>query len=320
MHSSSKRLLRCPDCHAQALRFDSDEVICSACGAVFPRMGGRPVLVRHDNQLFPRSRYRSVPRRTASPPARSLRSHAREKLPPLASNLRFAENLRRFGADLRSGKDFSLVLVVGSGTQREWLARYVGAEDRAEFIFCDVAASATVDVFTDAHELPFVDGVFDGAIAMAVLEHVMYPERVVAELHRVLAPDGLIYTEIPFIQQVHEGAYDFTRYTLSGHRRLMNHFAEIDSGMIAGPGSALAWSIENFVLAFTSRRWLRLFAKAVVRIAFAWLKHFDRLLMEKPQAMDGACATFFYGRRSDSVVPDEAIIDRYVGAKHLEHV
>jgi hypothetical protein len=31
------------------------------------------------------------------------------------------------------------------------------------------------------------------------------------------------------MQQVHEGAYDFTRYTLSGHRRLFNGFTETSS-------------------------------------------------------------------------------------------
>jgi len=38
---------------------------------------------------------------------------------------------------------------------------------------------------------------FDGAIAQAVLEHVADPYRCVAELHRVLKPDALVYAEIP---------------------------------------------------------------------------------------------------------------------------
>ena len=74
-------------------------------------------------------------------------------------------------------------------------------------------------VLGDAHDLPFVDAAFDAAVIQAVLEHVVDPQRVVAELHRVLREDGVLYSEVPFMQQVHEGAYDFTRYTDLGHRR-----------------------------------------------------------------------------------------------------
>jgi len=58
--------------------------------------------------------------------------------------------------------------------------------------------------------------VFDAVWIQAVLEHVLDPVRVVAEIHRVLRPGGLVYSEIPFMQEVHEGAYDFTRFRLSG--------------------------------------------------------------------------------------------------------
>ncbi len=50
------------------------------------------------------------------------------------------------------------------------------------------------------------------------------PERVVSEIARVLKPAGMVYSEIPFMQQVHEGAYDFTRFTDSGQRWLFRQF------------------------------------------------------------------------------------------------
>ncbi len=49
------------------------------------------------------------------------------------------------------------------------------------------------------------------------------------EIHRVLKDDGIVYADTPFMQQVHEGAYDFTRFTLSGHRWLFKNFALLDS-------------------------------------------------------------------------------------------
>ncbi len=84
------------------------------------------------------------------------------------------------------------------------------------------------------------DESFDGVICQAVLEHVLDPYRCVEEIHRVLRPNGLVYAETPFMQQVHGGTHDFTRFTHLGHRRLFRKFAEVDSGVVCGPGMALA--------------------------------------------------------------------------------
>ena len=71
-----------------------------------------------------------------------------------------------------------------------------------------------------------------------MLEHVLEPELVVAEIHRVLMPDGLVYAGTPFMQQVHEGPYDFMRFTESGHRWLFRRFERLASGATGGPGAA----------------------------------------------------------------------------------
>ena len=51
------------------------------------------------------------------------------------------------------------------------------------------------------------------------------------EIYRVLKSDGIVYIETPFMQQVHGGKYDFTRFTYLGHRRLFARFQEIESGI-----------------------------------------------------------------------------------------
>lgn len=68
-----------------------------------------------------------------------------------------------------------------------------------------------------------------------MLEHVAYPEQVVREMSRVVKAGGLAYSEFPFMQQVHEGAYDFTRMSMSGHRLLFREFEEISSGSSCRP-------------------------------------------------------------------------------------
>jgi hypothetical protein len=147
----------------------------------------------------------------------------------------------------------------------------------------------------------------------------MYPEKVASEISRVLVDGGMLYSELPFMQQVHEGAYDFTRYTLSGHRRLFNQFEELDAGMVAGPGTALVWAFENFSASFFSNAHARKGAKLLTRCATFWLKYFDYFLVGRPAAMDGASCTFFFGVKDKVGVADSEIIERYVGGKTLSH-
>jgi hypothetical protein len=100
---------------------------------------------------------------------------------------------------------------------------------------------------------------------------------------------------------------------------LLNNFEEIEAGMVAGPATALVWSIENFFLAFVSRRRSRAVVKGMTRLCFSWLKHLDFCLRNRPAAMDGASCTYFLGRRAEVPVGDDQIISRYVGAQDLHH-
>lgn len=289
-------------------------MVCTRCKTAFPLAQGRPVLIRTDNDVFPRSSYL-----TATPQATTSHLSIVARLaPPRSVNLSYRRNLRAFAAAL--GKEGATsVLVIGAGSQKSWLDKFFSDSPTIRVVYSDVDIRGKVDLFCDAHELPFLDETFDGVIASAVLEHVVYPERVAAEMHRVLVRAGLIYSEVPFLQQVHEGAYDFTRYTLSGHRRLLNHFEELSSGVVAGPGTTLAWAIEHFALCCTPQPLLSA-VRLAVRVALFWLKYFDHLFGQTPAAADGASCTFFLGRKSASTTPDLDIVERYAGVKTLRHV
>lgn len=309
-------LLQCPQCHVGKLSVEDDSrvLLCNACATRYPVTHGRPVLLRPDNAVFSLENYRG-----AVPPTAEIQGKWWLQFMPTSSVNLSSERVLARMRQLLAEQSSARVLVVGGGRQRQWLDERLGAGDSVRVVYSDIDVGADVNLFCDGHDLPFVDSAFDAVVTTAVLEHVLYPERVAQEIHRVLKIGGLLYSELPFMQQVHEGAYDFTRYTLSGHRRLFNGFAEIDSGMVAGPGTALVWAIENFVLAFLAQPVFRKVAKALVRIAFAWLKHVDRLLVNRPEAMDGASCTYFFGRKIEQHIPDADIIARYVGAKHLKH-
>jgi SAM-dependent methyltransferase len=282
--------------------------------AQFPILKQRPVLIRSDNELFSVDDY-AIPSNATT---RRRGGRLSEFVPGPSVNVcrtRVLENLRGRLDEIGEVR----ILVVGGGRQRAQLDPVLKATKPHCVVYSDIDAKADVDLFCDAHELPFHDKSFDALITTAVLEHVMYPERVASELARVIKPGGLLYSELPFMQQVHEGAYDFTRYTLSGHRRLFSSFHEIDAGLVAGPATAFVWALENLVLACVSAPQFRLVSKFIVRLAFGWIKYLDYLLKDKPEAMDGASCTFFLGAKSDCPVPAREIVARYVGAKHISH-
>ncbi len=306
---------RCPDCRAGPLAPAADHVSCKNCGHRFPLARGVPVLLRHDNQVFPIEAY-------AHPPLqrRSVFSLVSRIIPGRSLSLGYHRNLLAFARALGQFEP-AHVLVIGAGQQKAWLGSLFSTYLNIDVTYSDVDARATVDLFCDAHELPFLDATFHGVLATAVLEHVLYPERVVQEMGRVIADGGMVYSEIPFMQQVHEGAYDFTRYTLSGHRRLFNQFAELSSGLVAGPGTTLAWAIEHFAICFAPGRALKLLVRACSRLMFFWLKYCDLLLKDSPAAMDGASGTYFFGRKEATAASsDREIVERYVGVSELRHV
>ena len=112
------------------------------------------------------------------------------------------------------------------------------------------------------------------------------------------------------MQQVHEGPYDFTRFTESGHRWLFRKFERITRAPERGPFTVLLWSIR-YALAglLRSRR-----AATLICALLFWLRYLDRLVPE-PYAIDGASDVYFLGRKSDLTLQPKEIIALYAGAQ-----
>ena len=209
------------------------------------------------------------------------------------------------------------VLVVGGGCQRKWLDERIGAGGSVQTVYTDIDVNADVDLFCDGHDLPFVDGAFDAVVTTAVLEHVLYPERVAAEITRVLKAKGLLYSELPFMQQVHEGAYDFTRYTMSGHRRLFNSISEMTVAWWRARYSPGVGDRE-FCACLYARPPLRKISKAVIRLAFVGLSILICCLRIIQLRWMVLLARICLDSRLKGNIADNEIIARYTGAKYIE--
>jgi SAM-dependent methyltransferase len=184
------------------------------------------------------------------------------------------------------------------------------SDDRARVIAFDLYGSALTQFIADAHQIPLADGSVDAVVIQAVLEHVLDPTRVVAEIARVLPAGGVVYAETPFLQQVHAGPYDFVRYTSSGHRYLFRKFEEIAAGPVAGPGTQLVWSIDHTVRGLLRSE----FAGKIARGLVFWLRGIDRLV-PSAFATDDASAFYFLGRRAERELTPQEVVSYYKGAQ-----
>jgi SAM-dependent methyltransferase len=303
--------LRCPRCGAR-LNFVPDKASCRNRTCIysdqgFPFADGQPVLIDFVDSLFPRSGYEGgisyqLPRDLSRSGLRFRLRRLVEGDNPVA-----AKNCDQFLSVLKAETASPRILVIGGGGLGLG-ADMLYSDPDVDLIGTDVYASRYTDLLADAHKLPFEDATFDGVWIQAVLEHVLDPAVVVAEIRRILKPNGLVYAETPFMQQVHERAYDFTRFTQSGHRWLFRGFTEISSGPVTGPGVVLLWSIRYLLRALGAGEKL---SHAVPLLLF-WVRVLDRFCMSRKTA-DSAGGVFFLGRRSDAELPALAMIEYYEG-------
>ena len=78
-------------------------------------------------------------------------------------------------------------------------------------------------------------------------------------------------------------------------------FDEVESGISVGPGSMLCWSLIYFLVSFCNTPRQAMFAKAIGRLLFFWLKYFDYMLNNRKGAMDSAGGFYFVGRNQKTV-------------------
>lgn len=129
--------------------------------------------------------------------------------------------LARHVGELARGLGGALVIDVGCGEQpyRAMLsgfARYVAfdAPGRPD-------SARQPEVVGDAIALPFAGASADAILCTEVIEHVVEPETLLKEAHRVLKPGGSLLLSAPFTWHVHDEPHDYWRFTQYGLRLLL---------------------------------------------------------------------------------------------------
>ncbi|WP_158554759.1 class I SAM-dependent methyltransferase [Methylovirgula sp. 4M-Z18] len=183
--------LRCPVCkEPNALQFGDAIVFCSSCAARFPQSVGTI------DMLPPELRQKAK-----LTPATHVSSNPYEEL---------ALDLIRRITDAGGW-----VLDCGAGSRPSRMPRVVNLEIERYF---------STDVLALGENLPFQDGVFDGVVSLATLEHVRDPFTCARELVRVVKPGGEVVCSVPFLQPVHGYPDHYYNMTRNG---LINLFEDV---------------------------------------------------------------------------------------------
>ena len=302
--------LRCPKTGSKLVLRTNKLISNSSDSLQYEIIDGKPVLVNFDKSILDKEHLLKnnakspIVRNTYSPIVKVLKDLFE---PPRQHSI---QCIRALILELKSMKVNPRVLIVGGGSIGFLMDSFY-TDTEIDLISMDIYSSPNVQLIGDAHSIPVESSFFDCVIIQTVLEHVLEPNLVVKEISRVLKSDGIIYSETPFLQHVHEGAYDFTRFTDSGHRYLFRDFEHLESGTIGGVSTHLLWTIEIFTRSLSRS----IIVGKLFKILFFWVKYFDYLIPNSFQ-IDGASCFFFMGRKRSSIFDDKDIVKYYKGAQN----
>lgn len=279
----------CPVCHSE-LVWEAQSLRCGACETAYRLQDGIPILVPPQVGL-PQTdpRWVSEPALRSHPRLREFSQRCRRRIsrPLTYKSKRSRQVVERFVASFSPGKS---ILNVGSGRTRY-------GED---VINLEIAPEPGVDLVGVAEFLPVATGSCEGVILMAVLEHVQDGQKTLSEAKRVLAPEGLLLVDVPFIQGYHAGPGDYRRYTEQGLRTEVERFGFVveDSGVAVGPASAMAWITSEFLALLVSGRSPLAYriARNITSLIASPIKYADYWLEAHPMASQIPSAVWVLAR------------------------
>lgn len=209
-----------------------------------------------------------------------------EKL--LGHDFRTQASIDAYRAIFEGLSDDAICLAVGGGPLRH--------DER--LVNLNISDYQNVDVVADAYELPYANGSVAAIFCEAVLEHLEFPEKAVAEMHRVLRPGGKVFAATPFLQWYHGYPNHFQNFTLTGHVRLFERagFSVTRQGTCVGPGFAVSMLGICYCRLYTNKV-ARLLCLPMALVLAAILRRFDQLVNLKDSSHVLASTTYLLGEK-----------------------
>ncbi len=141
------------------------------------------------------------------------------------------------------------VLDVGAPGRKPSYWRYLDAKGLKRRTSVDLMPANEPDIVADVCAgLPFADACFDAALCFNLLEHVAEPQKVVDEIHRLVADHGVLIGSVPFMVGVHGDPGDYRRFTAQALKEMFATagFRDIKVTAVGGPFASAYEQVEDF--------------------------------------------------------------------------
>jgi hypothetical protein len=267
-----ERQLRCVECYGQL----NPELSCGQCGTKYERApSGAPVVMTAPD----RERYRVL--LDSEGGAQMQAVYSRRRSPNWVRKLYPPEPVyvNPSAPPLPASRPGMNLWIGGAGL------------DLPGFVNIDVAAVPGVDVVANAARLPFVPSSVDSIACLALLEHVPDPDRVVAEIFRVLKAGGEAQVVVPFCHPYHAYPADYSRFSRDRLSSMFAAFAEVEIGIRTGPTVTMLTFLTYYlklILPIHGRSTIRRSINRLIVGAIGWtifpLKYLDIWLNHVPGA------------------------------------
>jgi SAM-dependent methyltransferase len=133
---------------------------------------------------------------------------------------------------------------------------------------------ASIDLISDAYNVPLPDANADAILLTEVLEHLERPGEALAECRRLLRPGGHLIATAPFSWPLHEEPRDFFRYSPHGLRHLSEAagLEVVELRALSGAWTTIALHLSSALQRHRRRGAPIVDAVCVAaqRLAFAW--------------------------------------------------
>jgi len=274
-------ILLCPSCKSKDLSLDSKELKCLDCGTNYKNESGKLIFLLFDKKDiddgFDRVKH-------------SVKKFAGfyDLLIRIFSPVYVDKYYNKFIKKYCLGEN-TVALNLGSGNSD--LSDYVSNVDIFNY--------PNVNIVCDIENLPLKDNSCDVILNIAVLEHVKNPEKIVAEIFRVLKKDGLVFSFFPFIQGYHASPFDFSRRTIEGIKYLYKDFESVEVKIAGGPASGFLWILQEFlalILSFGIKKLHNLVLIFLMLITFP-VKYLDVIFRHFPAAENISSGFYYIGKK-----------------------
>jgi SAM-dependent methyltransferase len=97
-----------------------------------------------------------------------------------------------------------------------------------KYFGCDMRMGPRVDLILNLHNIDLPSETASTVIALDTFEHVEYPYKAMAEIYRILKPDGMVILSSVMNFPIHDYPYDYWRYTPEAFKSLLKQFEHCD--------------------------------------------------------------------------------------------